>query len=280
MRLEYVIRLKEEDNPEADARIENLEEFDNAIAKFNEERGEDATLQTFLEEMSLVSDQDSLDDEGEEQKSVTMMTLHISKGLEYPVVFIVGMEENLFPSSRAADESGDPTAIEEERRLCYVGMTRAEKKLFLTYARTRKVWGADQNNPPSRFLKELPKEGVIQQTSSQRPRFMDRMRERMGGSADFDDNDTSWAGTKPRGKPHPLMGSDPMPNYEDFGDDNFDAESGGDSLKKGMRVRHPSYGVGSILQVEGAGAELKVSVVFGDKTVKKFVAKYARLERV
>ncbi len=277
----YVVRLKEEDNPEADARIENLEEFDNAITKFKEERGEDATLQTFLEEMSLVSDQDSLDDEGQEEKSVTMMTLHISKGLEYPVVFIVGMEENLFPSSRAAGDDGDPTAIEEERRLCYVGMTRAEKKLFLTYARTRKVWGSDQQNPPSRFLKELPKDGVVQQTSSPRPRFMDRMRERMGGSGDFDDNDTSWAGSTPRGKPHPLMGSDPFPTYEDFGDESFDAEGGAASaFKKGMRVRHPSYGVGSILQVEGAGADLKVSVVFADKTVKKFVAKYARLERV
>lgn len=279
---QYVIRLKEEDNPEADARIENLEEFDNAIAKFNEERGAEATLQTFLEEMSLVSDQDSLDDEGQEEKAVTMMTLHISKGLEYPVVFIVGMEENLFPSSRAADESGDPTAIEEERRLCYVGMTRAEKKLFLTYARTRKVWGVDQQNPPSRFLRELPKEGVVrQEKNAVNGRFMDRMRERMGSSGDFDDADTSWAGNKPRGKPHPLMGSDPMPSYEDFGDESFDSDGGGgETLKKGMRVRHPSYGVGSILQVEGAGSDLKVSVVFADKTVKKFVAKYARLERV
>ena len=279
---EYVIRLKEEDNPEADARIENLEEFDNAIAKFHEERKEEATLQTFLEEMSLVSDQDSIEDEDKDakEKSVTMMTLHISKGLEYPVVFMVGLEENLFPSSRAADESNDPNAIEEERRLCYVGMTRAEKKLFMTYARTRKVWGSDQQNPPSRFLKELPKELVLQQSSVNRPRFMDRMRERLGAQ-DFDENDTSWAGTTPRGKPHPLMGKqDDMPSYEDFGDESFDQEEGGNAFKKGMRVRHPSYGVGSILTVEGSGPDVKVSVVFTDKTVKKFVAKYARLERV
>ncbi|RYZ76461.1 MAG: ATP-dependent DNA helicase, partial [Proteobacteria bacterium] len=184
---QYVNRLKEEDTAEAESRIENLEEFDNAIAKFAEERGEEGTLQTFLEEMSLVSDQDSVENGEDAEQNVTMMTLHISKGLEYPVVFMVGMEENLFPSGRSIDESGDPTAIEEERRLCYVGMTRAEKKLFLTYARTRKVWGADQQNPPSRFLKELPKEGVVQQSSVQRPRFMDRMRERMGASGDFDD---------------------------------------------------------------------------------------------
>lgn len=277
---QYVNRLKEEDTPEADARIENLEEFDNAIAKFSEERGEEATMQTFLEEMSLVSDQDSVEDEAE-ASSVTMMTLHISKGLEYPVVFIVGMEENLFPSGRAVDESGDSTAIEEERRLCYVGMTRAEKKLFLTYARTRKVWGADQQNPPSRFLKELPKEGVLQQSSVQRPRFMDRMRERLGANGDYDDNDTSWAGNTWSGKKHPLMGAqDSMPNYEDFGDDSFDQDEGGATFKKGQRVRHPSYGVGQILSVEGAGPDTKVSVVFADNTVKKFVAKYARLERV
>ena len=269
----YVTRLKEEDTPEAESRIENLEELDNAIAKFAEERGEEGTLQTFLEEMALVSDQDQIDDEGvsKEVKSITMMTLHISKGLEYPVVFMVGMEENLFPSGRSVDENADPLAIEEERRLAYVGMTRAEKKLFLTFARSRKVWGSEQQNPPSRFIKELPKEGVVHQTSlAQRPKFMDRMR----------GTETGWGGGA--AKPHPLMsGGDAIPNYEDFGDESFDEAGGGsDTLKKGMRVRHPSYGVGAVLQVEGTGAELKVSVVFNDNTVKKFVAKYARLERV
>lgn len=269
----YVQRLKEEDSVESEARIENLEEFDNAIAKFAEERGEEGTLQSFLEEMSLVSDQDAMDDQN--TRSVTMMTLHISKGLEYPVVFIVGLEENLFPSGRAAEEQGDSTAIEEERRLCYVGMTRAEKKLTLTYARNRKVWGVDQQNPPSRFIKELPKEGVLLQSSVARARFSDRMRDRLGHGSDQsswdDDQSSSYA-------KHPLM--DEMPSYEDFGDESFDTDSGGADLKKGMRVRHPTYGVGSIFQTEGKGSELKVSVVFGDNTVKKFVAKYARLERV
>jgi DNA helicase II / ATP-dependent DNA helicase PcrA len=269
----YVQRLKEEDSPEADSRIENLEELDNAITKFAEERGDEGTLQAFLEEMSLVSDQDAIDEA--DDRAVTMMTLHISKGLEYPVVFIVGMEEGLFPSSRAAEESGDQTAIEEERRLCYVGMTRAEKKLTMTYARTRKVWGTEQQNPPSRFLKELPKEGVVHQTSVQRPRFVDRMRNRLGSGDDFDSG-SGWGGNS---KQHPLM-ADPMPNYEDFGDDSFDEGGGEAQLKKGMRVRHPTYGVGSVFQVEGKGADLKVSVVFSDNTVKKFVAKYARLERV
>ena len=271
----YVLRLKEEDTPEADARIENLEEFDNAITKFFEERGEEGTLQTFLEEMSLVSDQDSVDDES--GKSVTMMTLHISKGLEYPVVFMVGLEEGLFPSGRATEESGDPTAIEEERRLCYVGMTRARRKLTMTYARNRKVWGSEQHNPPSRFLKELPKEGVIHKTSmAQRPSFVDRARQRAN---DF--GDTDWDSQPSRGKPHPLMGrTDPTPNYEDMADESFDSDEGGGELKKGMRVRHPTYGVGSIFKIEGSGVDTKVEVLFQDNTIKKFVAKYARLERV
>lgn len=266
----YVQRLKEEDSPEADSRIENLEELDNAIAKFAEERGEDGTLQTFLEEMALVSDQDSLDDDGADKASVTMMTLHISKGLEYPVVYIVGMEENLFPSGRAAGESEDPTAIEEERRLAYVGMTRAEKKLTLTYARTRKVWGAEHHNSPSRFLKELPKEGVVQESSLMRSNFMDRARGQSTGSS-------SYSQSK-----HPLMNADSMPSYEDFADESFDGDDSSSSLafKKGMRVRHPTYGAGSIIGVEGSGNDLKVSVVFADNTVKKFVAKYARLERI
>lgn len=267
----YVQRLKEEDTPEAESRIENLEEFDNAIAKFSEERGEEGTLQTFLEEMSLVSDQDNLED-SDESRSVTMMTLHISKGLEYPVVFIVGMEENLFPSGRAAEESEDPTAIEEERRLAYVGMTRAEKKLTLTYARSRKVWGVEHQNPPSRFIKELPKEGVLMQSSHQRPSFADRMRARGGGGHQSSSLGAEFSVGSRRG---------PMPSYEDFADESFDdVDEGSGDLKKGMRVRHPTYGVGAILSTEGGGADLKVSVVFGDNTVKKFVAKYARLERV
>lgn len=283
---EYVLRLKEEDTPEAESRIENLEEFDNAITKFSEERGDDGTLQTFLEEMSLVSDQDSVEDS---DKSVTMMTLHISKGLEYPVVFMVGMEENLFPSGRSVEGSDDPTAMEEERRLAYVGMTRAEKKLYLTYARTRKVWGSDQQNPPSRFVKELPKEGVIHQTSVQRPKFADRMRERQnwGGTSDANGSgfggQSSWSnrvGGKSLSDSNSGDDVGGMPNYEDFSDDSYDDQGGAQALKKGMRVRHPTYGGGQILSTEGTGNEQKVSVVFSDNTVKKFVAKYARLERI
>lgn len=266
---EYAKRLITEGTPESEARVQNLEELQNAISKFADERGEEGHLQSFLEEMALVSD---ADDAGagaaEAERCVTMMTLHISKGLEYPVVFMVGCEEGLFPSGRATD-SNDPTEIEEERRLCYVGMTRAEKRLFMTYARTRKVWGSDQMNPPSRFLKELPKEGVVHQSAvASRPRFLDKW-----GSADAD------AYGPQGGKKHPLMGDSPFPDYENANDSFDETSSTGPAFKKGMRVRHPSYGTGQILQVEGAGPDTKVTVVFADNTVKKFVAKYARLER-
>ena len=266
---EYAKRLITEATPESEARVQNLEELQNAISKFAEERGEEGHLQSFLEEMALVSDADDTGN-AEAERCVTMMTLHISKGLEYPVVFMVGCEEGLFPSGRATD-SNDPTEIEEERRLCYVGMTRAEKRLFMTYARTRKVWGSDQMNPPSRFLKELPKEGVVMQSAiASRPRFLDKW-----GAADSD----TYGPQGGAGRSHPLMNSNPFPDYEG-GSDSFDESTpSGPAFRKGMRVRHPSYGTGSVLQIEGAGPELKVTVVFADNTVKKFVAKYARLER-
>ncbi|MGE3681076.1 MAG: ATP-dependent helicase [Bdellovibrionales bacterium] len=252
---EYVIRLKEENTPESQSRIDNLEEFANAIRQFEQERGEEATLTQFLEEMALVSDTDQIE---EGTQNVTLMTLHISKGLEFPVVFMIGMEEGLFPSGRAID-SNDPTGVEEERRLAYVGMTRARKKLFLTYARSRRVWGQEQMHPPSRFIKEIPPEYVNQQSRFRRPAFLDRHREKFAAKPGMDrmNVDTDF---------------DVMPDYENQSD------LGARGFSKGMRVRHPTFGVGSIFQVEGQGDMQKVSVVFHDQTFKKFVVKYARLE--
>lgn len=264
---QYVAKLKAEDNPEADARIGNLEEFYNAIEQFENERDDEGTLIRFLEEMALVSDADDLDDE---KSAVTLMTLHISKGLEYPCVFIVGMEEGLFPSGQSFNQADD-SRMEEERRLCYVGMTRAEKKLYLTHARKRRVWGQDQINPPSRFLSEIPEQYIETSGTFKRPRFMDRH------NSDFDSHSFS-------NDNHSSNSNDPFPNYDDVFDDSrsddfsheFDQELKGYS--RGMRVRHPTYGMGSIFKVEGNGEAQKVSVLFTNKTVKKFVAKFARLE--
>lgn len=261
---EYVLRLKEENTAESQSRIDNLEELSNAIRQFEQERGEEASLFTFLEEVALVSDIDQTD---LDQPSVTLMTLHISKGLEFPVVFIVGMEEGLFPSARSF-EGGDPTGLEEERRLAYVGMTRAREVLYLTYARSRRVWGQEQSHPPSRFLKEIPDHYVTGESRIRRPQFLDRYVQKYG------DLNSSPNPAK-RNSQKSYQDQDPFPDYE-----NQSHEMESRSFEKGMRVRHPTFGVGSIYQVEGNGDSQKVSVVFQDQSFRKFVAKYARLELV
>lgn len=267
-RTEYLLALKKEDSPEAQARIENLEELDNAIAQFAKERGEEATLTSFLEEMALVSDVDSLN---QEQNSVTMMTLHISKGLEYPYVFVVGMEENLFPSGRSAESEGEES-MEEERRLAYVGMTRARQKLWLTYTKMRRVWGQEQFNPPSRFIREIPSELIDFRSAAEAPRFVSRY-----GSRDYDESSSTVWGSVPSDRNKARVSNDF--EAQDFPDyDGGDSRSG--TLSKGMRVRHPTFGVGTVYATEGTGDMFKVSVMFTDNTVKKFVVKYARLERV
>ncbi len=259
----YVEMLKSEESVEAKARVENLEELSNALTQFMKEL-EDASLQSFLEEMALVSDVDSLD---EDQNSVTLMTLHISKGLEYPYVFIVGLEENLFPSARSvqADDESE-NSLEEERRLAYVGMTRARQKLHLTYARSRKVWGQEQFNPPSRFLKEIPENLTEFSTALVQPKFVSRLATQSG----------AFYGRKPEMDERNSYDSD----FQAFPDYDGDAPAANGEFVKGQRVRHPTFGVGSIFQTEGSGDQQKVSVLFADQTIKKFVAKYARLERV
>ncbi len=258
---EYLIRLKEENTAESQARIDNLEELSNALKQFEQERGEEAKLTTFLEELALVSDSDEID---ENAKFVTLMTLHLSKGLEYPYVFIVGLEDGLFPSGR--DDLNNADNIEEERRLAYVGMTRARKKLHLTYARTRRVWGQEQSHPPSRFIREIPPEHVFMSSQVVRPQFSSKWQDRIGSSGS--------GHSVPRWK-KPAQNFDEVPQYENFSDD-FDQSSGG--YHKGAKVRHPTFGVGTVCQIEGQGDTQKIGVIFSDKSFRKFVTKYARLE--
>lgn len=261
---EYVAALKKEDTPEAEARLENLDELDNAMAQFEKERGEEATLSNYLEEMTLASDQDQVDGQA---NAITMMTLHISKGLEYPYVFIVGCEENLFPSSRGDSEDADD--LEEERRLAYVGMTRARQKLWMTHTKIRRVWGQEQMNPPSRFLKEIPKnltEFTSAVLSAQTPRFAARQFQ----------NTEDFSRFRSRS------------NDDDFSQQSYDDDYSqvtpqvgkSSGYTKGQKVRHPTFGAGSIFATEGSGDTLKISVLFQDNTIKKFVAKYARLEKL
>ncbi len=286
---EYAERLKTEKNTEAEARLQNLEELYNAMEQFVRERGSDATIQAFLEELALVSDIDSLK---EEVNSVTLMTLHISKGLEFPFVFIVGLEENLFPSGRSQMDSGEEDGVEEERRLAYVGMTRAREKLWMSYAHSRRVWGQEQFNSPSRFLKEIPNDlvefrsEVISSTPTFGGGFADRHRN------SFSNQSKSGAGETSRFRSNAKGGfgtnssdGDSFQNFPDYESDHDDGNPGKDKpgtskWQKGMNVRHPTFGTGSIFETEGSGEDQKVSVVFNDRTVKKFVVKYARLERI
>ncbi len=270
-RTEYLKALKAEDTPEAQARIENLEELDNAIAQFIQERQQEASLQTFLEEMALVSDVDKLDDS---VMAVTMMTLHISKGLEYPYVFIVGLEENLFPSQ--SFDKDDKEDMEEERRLAYVGMTRARQDLWLTYARTRRIWGQEQMNPPSRFIAEIPKDLVQFKSALEMNNFFQRHAGSLSSSSS-----PSYYARSPRGGRNSFSdtGFDSQ-SFPDEDDGSKDPSSSKAVYSKGMRVKHPTFGMGSVYATEGSGDDLKVSVLFADQTIKKFVVKYARLERI
>lgn len=270
-RTDYLKALKAEDTPEAQARIENLEELDNAIAQFIQERQQEASLQTFLEEMALVSDVDKLDDS---VMAVTMMTLHISKGLEYPYVFIVGLEENLFPSQ--SFDKDDKEDMEEERRLAYVGMTRARQDLWLTYARTRRIWGQEQMNPPSRFIAEIPKDLVHFKSALEMNNFFQK---HSGGLASS--SSPSYFARSPRGGRNSFSDSGfDSQSFPDDDDSSKDSSSVKAAYSKGMRVKHPTFGMGSVYATEGSGDDLKVSVLFADQTIKKFVVKYARLERI
>jgi len=235
---------------EAKGRLDNLEQL---LAGMEEHRGRSASLQEYLEEIALVTDLDRHDTSLER---VTLMTLHAAKGLEFPVVFVTGLEDGLFPHSRSEGED-----IEEERRLCYVGMTRAMERLYLTHARRRRIYGSYQYNPPSRFLAEVPEE-VLASRSKAKP------------AASSGHNLASlFAG----GTSAPLN-----EEAEEETDASFEevelvpeAEEG---LRLGMRVRHIKFGVGTVRRLEGSGENQKVTVYFKSAGPKKLLLRFAGLE--
>ncbi len=244
----YLKELESDDTIESKSRIENLQEFGNAILRFIETHQDDVSLEKFLSDMALVSDADT--QAKDNQPAITLMTLHISKGLEFPHVFMLGMEEGLFPGHQSIEEDGD--RMEEERRLCYVGMTRAEKTLYMCHARSRRHWGEHQFNPPSRFLDEIPSQLTEPVSMIQRrPQFMNR-------TSTFNKKQNS--------------SFDVFPDYENASDDQDS-----NPYKKGARVRHPVFGAGAIYSVEGSGDAIKVSILFTDQSIKKFIARHANL---
>ena len=176
------------------------------------------------------------------------------------------------PSAVQAKFNGVAGSSFDWRRLAYVGMTRARKKLWMTHAQIRRVWGQEQMNPPSRFIKEIPKE-LIEQTSAVGSRSGSFVH-RFGSDSEF--GRTSAYGNKSNSYSQNNHDDDSQ-NFPDYDDSS---QAGSSGFSKGQRVRHPTFGVGSIFETEGAGDTLKISILFQDNTIKKFVAKYARLERV
>jgi DNA helicase-2/ATP-dependent DNA helicase PcrA len=285
----YIKQLEEEATPDSLARIDNLRELVNA-AMDSRDRGE--TLAEFLDHAALVSDVDTYDPRG----TVTLMTLHSAKGLEFGLVFLVGMEEGLFPHSRAFN---DPDQMEEERRLCYVGMTRAMDHLVLSNARYRRRYGTDMPDAtvPSRFLEEVPAQ-LLEELGTSRTRAAASYQssdfgERHYSYEDEDQSATSTVSQQARGKPRNGGYSGPKYNSIDNIADFFasrgkkfsrpqipvEKAAGGGSFRPGQRVKHPKYGEGVVYRREGEGENAKITVQFPRFGLKKLVEKYAHLER-
>jgi ATP-dependent DNA helicase UvrD/PcrA len=291
----YIKLLEEEDTPESYSRIENLRELVNA-AMDSRDRGE--TLDQFLDHAALVSDADAYD----ERAQITLMTLHAAKGLEFSLVFLCGLEEGLFPHSRTFLQPDD---IEEERRLCYVGMTRAMDTLVLTRAVYRRRYGTDlpEASVPSRFLEEVPA-GLVEElgTSRKRTTSQNGSRARLPVAHEpgethyaYEDEDQSanWAArTQPRTR---AAAAPSAPAYNSI--DNiaeffasrgkkfsipkapFEEPKGMKGFKPGQKVRHPKYGEGTVYHREGEGEQAKITVQFPRFGLKKLMEKYAQLER-
>jgi DNA helicase-2/ATP-dependent DNA helicase PcrA len=280
----YIKALEEEDSPESLSRIENLRELVNA-AMDSRDRGE--TLNEFLDHAALVSDADQYD----ESARITLMTLHSAKGLEFPLVFLVGMEEGLFPHSRTLLT---PDEIEEERRLCYVGMTRAMDTLILSRARYRRRYGTDipEGSVPSRFLEELPRE-LMQDLGSPR-RSAHRDSEDYEGSSHYayeDEDQRPQYGRReqPRRNTYTGPAYNSIDNIAEFFASRgkkftrpkveVPTPTGHTGFRPGQRVRHPKYGEGTVYRREGDGDSAKITVQFPRYGLKKLVEKYAQLEK-
>jgi DNA helicase-2/ATP-dependent DNA helicase PcrA len=253
----YREMLKAEKSLEAQSRLENLEELLSVTKNF-EETNEDKSLTAFLTDLALVADIDSMDDDNEKADSIVLMTLHSAKGLEFPVVFLIGMEEGVFPHSRSLTEEAE---MEEERRLAYVGITRAEQTLFLTNAQMRTLFGRTNMNPASRFISEIPEdllEGVEPEKKMNTP---------FGSSGrSFGSSGTTFGNQAPR---KPVMRP-------------VAAITGGDTIgwKVGDKAEHGKWGIGTVVSVKGQGEGTELDIAFPSPTgIKRLLAKFAPIKK-
>ncbi|MFI8435013.1 DNA helicase PcrA [Streptomyces sp. NPDC079020] len=254
----YLAELQASTDPQDETRIENLQELAAVALEFEQERGDEegaGTLAEFLEKVALVADSDQIPDEDEDGSGViTLMTLHTAKGLEFPVVFLTGMEDGVFPHMRAL---GQTKELEEERRLAYVGITRARERLYLTRAAMRSAWGQPSYNPPSRFLEEIPEQHL------------------------------EWKRKGPMAAPAgPTSGitSSLSSSRSRSGPSGFATRRSSDkpvvTLVVGDRVTHDQFGLGTVTAVEGFGDQAKATVDFGDERPKKLLLRYAPVEKL
>jgi DNA helicase-2/ATP-dependent DNA helicase PcrA len=265
----YLAELQASTDPQDETRIENLQELAAVALEFEQERGEGAagaaapggTLADFLEQVALVADSDQIPDEEEGGGVITLMTLHTAKGLEFPVVFLTGMEDGVFPHMRAL---GQTKELEEERRLAYVGITRARERLYLTRSAMRSAWGQPSYNPPSRFLEEIPDQHVDWKRKG------------------------AISASVPTG---PLSGvaaslSSSRSRSSAAGASGFATRRGGAterpvvSLTVGDRVTHDQFGLGTVVGVKGTGANAEATIDFGETKPKRLLLRYAPVEKL
>ena len=269
----YTKALEDEDTTEAETRLENIEEFLTVAMEFEEQMAENS-LEEFLEGITLSSDLDNADDQ---EDSVTLMTLHSAKGLEFPVVFLVGMEEGIFPGYKSI---GEPKELEEERRLCYVGITRAKQNLFISCARQRTIFGSTSCNQVSRFVKEIPKELMdgFDENFEDKPQktYEDYQYEWKYGNSHV----TSYTSDE-------VKSSKPAMQYSFRTAESFlnnltkkpaSASVDISVYRAGQRVYHKKFGEGKINYVEAEGDDAKVDITFDKIGHKRLMAKYAGLE--
>lgn len=270
----YTKALENENTIEAENRIENLEEFLTVAIEFEEQEAEN-DLGTFLEGITLSSDIDGMD---EEQESVTLMTLHSAKGLEFPVVFLVGMEEGIFPGYKSISE---PKELEEERRLCYVGITRAKQNLYITCSKRRTIFGSTSCNPVSRFVNEIPEdmiEGIVEEKKESQlqdiPYNWTYGNAKAGKVKSYQVEDTKKIQTKKE----PAFAFRTAESFLSKITHAQNTEVDILKYKKGQRVYHKKFGEGTIQIVEREGEDMKVDIQFDKVGHKRLMAKFANLE--
>ncbi|WP_446686013.1 DNA helicase PcrA [Nonomuraea roseola] len=238
----YRAELEASEDPQDESRLENLNELISVASEF-EEANPEGTLVEFLEQVSLVADADQIPEGDGGQGVVTLMTLHTAKGLEFPVVFLTAMEDGVFPHIRSL---GEPKELEEERRLAYVGITRAEKRLYITRAAVRSSWGSPSFNPASRFVNEVPAKLIEWRTDPEKSAW---------SAATSRKESPAPAARKPGGKQLP-------------------------SLNPGDRVTHDAFGLGTVVSVDGVAEKTKVKIDFGSGGEKTLLLAYAPLEKL